>query len=572
MKRRTLLFSSFGLLLLAAVTARAEYPAAIVPTTPPPPVELQFDPKTLPDKPGCSVVKAEIVIDQKHAPLNFQLYLPPGFPKPVGFQSGLVPVVVSLHNRSTIGNDDGSVLGESLPSLLAAQDWDNRFSGEKPEHLVPLHKLAPMICIAPHCPGGFSWESPGMAQAVGLLIDAVVTGLHADPDHVSLTGFSYGASSTWVIAQQIPDRFASVVVCDGRRTDNAAATAAKLKHVAVYLTAGDQDGDFTNDARVMSAGFGAAGHPNFVYREWRDGNHFCYCATYSDPIFWAWLQGQKRAPAEFRQPSRPADAILAKSSSNKTAPQISAATISGDLWPTRPGYFSFHGRVKVGDEEHSLAMSVFLPKVFAKIPANLPVVVSLQNDTGDDGEQSQEGLSRLLHKVPPKPDKANNISGIDLSNEAGFIGLIVYPPPGVDWNSQGVPEMLNDLLDQMVRHYKADGHRVTLTAVGAQCKPAWSIAAALHDRFTAVAVLGAEPIQLPPSLVAPLQHAGLYVELGTAKPETLADETKLRAALSTLPHRDFVVQRSSDADRRAGAESVYRSAGFWQWVLSHRQK
>jgi predicted peptidase len=576
-------------MLLAAGIARADYPFAAVPSGAVPAVRLDFDPKALPDKPGCRLVKAKLTIADKTVPFDFQLYLPPGFPKLIGFEGGGVPVVVSLHNRAGIGGDDYGILGESLPSLLAEQDADGRAEGEKPEHQVRLHRVAPMICIAPHCPDGYSWESPGMAQAVGLLIDAVVPALHADPDRVCLTGFSYGASSTWVIAQQIPDRFAAIAPCDGRRTDDPKLTAERLKHVAIYLTAGDNDGDFTNDARAMCAGLAAGQHPNFVYREWHGGNHFIYGSTYSDPIFWTWLQGQKRAPLDQRQPSAPPanpPAVIAAAVVIQTPPKAPTARLVIDekSWPDKAGYSSLHGTALIEDQSKPFTVSIFLPRIFAVAPANLPVVVSLQN-RGDGGAghlgHERAGLATLLRSPAPVAEPNRDFPAMNLATEARFIALIPHLPPGADWNTPGVPELLNDLIERTIAHYKANARSVSLTGIGSGGTAAWSLAAALPHRFAAVAVIDANPPADPKTTAATLPEMGIYLAVGEHDQKLIAQTQPLHEALSTGvpttgapsigPHRDFIWALIPD-DIRAVSTTLYEDPHFWAWLLSHHSK
>jgi predicted peptidase len=559
------------LLMLPVVIARADgYPAAVVPTDPIPVVSVDFDPAVLPKKPGCTVVKAGLKIGDKTLSFDFILYLPPGFPNTVGFENGPVPVLVSLHNRAAIGGDARRALGESLPNLLAERDADDRFEGEKPQRPVPLHNVAPLICIAPHCPDGYAWESPGMAQAVGLLIDAVVAGLHADPDRVCLTGFSYGASSTWVVAQQIPERFAAISVNDGRRTDNAAVTAAKLKHVAIYLTAGDNDGDFTNDARTMVAGLAAGMHPNFVYREWHGGNHFVYGSTYTDPIFWTWLQGQKRAPLEVRQPPQPtAPPAPVQVAAAPVAPPAVAPVppprlaIDPRSWPDKPGYFLMHGMATIGGQSQPFATAIYLPPIFATHPENLPVVVSLHN-RGDGGAQGRAGLATVLH-----PTTAPVEAGVP--GNANFIGILPHLPATVDWTNTGASEALGDLIEQTATHYKANPKRVSLTGCGNGAAAIWSIATALPGRFAAIAILDAKIPADTKNIAAGLQNTGIYLACNSSDPSLVADAERLHDSLTTLPHRDFCWQLVTP-NNHTGAEALYRDPHVWDWLLDHHLK
>ena len=294
-------------------------PSLPVLTPPAPPkggVAVTFDPHALPTTPGYAVVKATVRLGDRTLPFDFGVYLPPGWPHAVGFRGGPVPVLVNLHWREFFGGDDRLVTTQSLPNLVVGSGTERRHTGDRPADPVPLANVAPAVLILPHCPAGCRYEwTPGMAEAVGLLIDQAVPALHADADRVCLTGVSYGGSSTWIVGERIAGRLAAVVPCDGRRTADPAATAAALANVGVYLSAGDVDGDFTNDARSMARAFTAAAHADLVYRETHEGGHFCFSATYTDPAFWAWLTTQRRAPADGRRgrprggPGRPAGRV-----------------------------------------------------------------------------------------------------------------------------------------------------------------------------------------------------------------------------------------------------------------------
>ena len=259
------------------------------------PVAISFDHAALPNKPGYAVVPGTLHLGDKMLPFDFGVYLPPGYPHAVGYGGGPVATVVNLHWREFFGGSDSKLLEESLPRLIVRTGYDDKHRGERPSNPVPLFHVAPVICLMPHCPANcrFEW-TPGMAEAIGQLIDQVVPALHADPDRVFLTGLSYGGSASWIVGEHIASRIAGIIPCDGRRTVDPAATAAALHDVAIYISAGDVDGDFTNDARWMSAALAAADHPNVTYREIHGGNHFCYSATYTDPAFWSWLEDQHR--------------------------------------------------------------------------------------------------------------------------------------------------------------------------------------------------------------------------------------------------------------------------------------
>ena len=170
--------------------------------------------------------------------------------------------------------------------------------GQRPANPTWPSKGAPFVALIPECPAGFLWENPAMAAVIGQLVERAIDRCHGDRDRICLTGFSYGGSSTWVIASQLPDTFAAIAPIDGRATTRPADTAMKLKRTAIYMVVGGSDKDFLPEAQRMRDALSALPHPNFVSRILPGGNHFCYSMVYTDPLFWDWMLAQRRVPPD----------------------------------------------------------------------------------------------------------------------------------------------------------------------------------------------------------------------------------------------------------------------------------
>ncbi len=549
-------------------------PAAVVPTGDPPRSTVSFDAHALPTAAGLSIVPATLDIGGHTVPFDFGLYLPPGYPHAVGYHGGPVPVVVNLHWRQYCGGPDEQVWADTLPALLDHADYGHEHRGERPADPVPLTHVAPVICVMPHCPAGYHWESPGMAQAIGQLIDQLVPAVHADPDRVCLTGVSYGGSSTWVVAQQIADRLAAVVPVDGRRTSDPAATAAALRYVGVYLTAGDVDGDFTNDTRVMAAALTTALHPDLVYHEVRGGNHFCYGSTYHDPAFWAWLEAQRRRP----HPPVERPAVVARPP--EPGPATVSVSIPADQLPRHAGYAVVRPTVRVDGQVLSVPVGVWLPTRFPHFATPLPVIVSLHNRyavgmDGSDGALRGEGLPMILAHGNPNRGEHGDVPDhpVNPANDEAFIGVFPQCPQGHSWEAGPMPAVVDGVVAAVLAGYgptAADPDRVYCTGWSYGGSSAWAVVTAHPDRFAAVAVNDGRAMPDPAAAVARLKDVAVYVAVGDHDGVFVDEERRMLDALSAARHPNFVQRVVPHADH-AAYQAVYADPAFWGWLMAQRR-
>ena len=384
-------FVLFASLLVA--TAWAADPA-IPPTTkpavpvvkPPPPtpgVTVTLDEATLPQTPGWHLLAPTVKVDGKPMPFEFGLWLPKSY-KAGGPP---LPVIVHMHNRFAIGGSGAERLEEEgLPALLCRGSLtDNRATGQRPVAIINPNDDVSVIGVVPHCPDGQQFKSDPMPRVLDALAGAVVKSYAADAERVYLTGFSYGGSCTWQVAEQTPTRWAAIAPMDGRRTDDPARTVARLRHVAVWITEGDNDGDFTNDGRLMRDSFDAAGHSNFTYHEVAGGNHFSYNLVYIDPAFWGWLLGQRRHKPSSDDVAAVHD--MARVAANNAAALIHPVEVAlrpNDL-PHASGFHLITADLKLDGKPLALSVGLYLPADYGVSTTALPMVVSLHNKAATGG-------------------------------------------------------------------------------------------------------------------------------------------------------------------------------------------
>jgi len=253
---------------------------------------LKLDDKPLPNQQGFHLVRGVAIYHGRKIRFLSGIFLPPAY-----FHSKEpMPILMALHNRSGIGGDGAwSLTSEGMGEMLSNGKPDPRAQGDKPANPISIQTDAGFIGLVPHCPDGFTWESPAMADLMSKFIAQMVTAYHADDDRVYLTGFSYGASSSWRMAMNAPDRFAAIIVVDGRATPDPVHDVEKLRNVAVYLEVGQWDGDFVNEADWMHQALNNSGHRNYIFHMIPGGNHFNYESVYLDPDVWKWVYAQHRA-------------------------------------------------------------------------------------------------------------------------------------------------------------------------------------------------------------------------------------------------------------------------------------
>lgn len=340
-------------MMLTATRARA------TDAPPPPParvITLSIDEKSLPRSPGYHELRGKLQIGDQHRGFAFGLFLPRSYFS----ATEPMPVVVTLHNAGRSGETGGDVLnGEGLGLLIGRDDGQPTSGfGVLPAGAVNLRTDARFICIVPQCPEGYEWSSPDLVPILEQLITQIVSAYRADPDRVSLTGFSYGASQTWLLALQMPRAFAAIIPLDGRATPDPVHDVKKLMDVSIWLAVGgsDEREGFVGFTQQMRDALVLAGHKKFVFRIVKDGSHFMYPAIYRDPVFLDWLYAQRR----FGSVAKPKQANHKTVQLPTTGPAVTS--ISHDSPPTGGGILCMYWREVPGTTLAELTKNPAFPR------------------------------------------------------------------------------------------------------------------------------------------------------------------------------------------------------------------
>lgn len=242
-----------------------------------------------PNAPGFQLLQCTVTAGERRFAMTYGLFVPA-----VYFSSkDPFPLVTTLHNRYAIGLGGRNLCGEGFGKHLFEENWIDNGPG-MPKNPILIRKMVRFIGLAPQCPPGCAWETWPMPQVIDQLIAELGKEARIDDDRLYLTGFSYGGTCTWAIAEMMPDRFAAIVPISGRATAEPARTVETLRHLPIWLAAGTQDWALPH-CQQMNDALAAGKHPSFVYREIKDGTHFCYPTIYTDPKFWEWLLAQRRS-------------------------------------------------------------------------------------------------------------------------------------------------------------------------------------------------------------------------------------------------------------------------------------
>ncbi len=187
------------------------------------------------------------------------------------------PLVLFLHGAGERGDDNRNQL-KYLPAQMALPEMQQQY---------------PCFLLAPQCPLGKWWNSPGrraegeptqglseVMQAVEGQLAEVLAAEPIDRERVLLTGLSMGGYGSWDLACRHPEWFAAVVpICGGGDPKQV----ARLVGVPVWAVHGDADNvvPVGQTQRMVEALRAAGGEPK--YSELPGVGHNSWTPAYDDP-------------------------------------------------------------------------------------------------------------------------------------------------------------------------------------------------------------------------------------------------------------------------------------------------
>ena len=189
---------------------------------------------------------------------------------PAGYASGGPwPVIIHLHGS---GGRRPWTPGTAHPHEGALYNY--KFG-------VPM----PYICITPAT--NARWHT----DVLDLLLDHVLEAYDADPDRVSLTGFSMGGFATYTWATRRPERFAALAVLSGAARDN---DLSRIAHIPIWICHGERDQAVSVEGgRRAGAELERLG-ADVRYTWHPEKGHGIQSLHQHTEEFWAWLASHER--------------------------------------------------------------------------------------------------------------------------------------------------------------------------------------------------------------------------------------------------------------------------------------
>jgi predicted peptidase len=165
--------------------------------------------------------------------------------------------------------------------------------------------------------------------------------------------------------------------------------------------------------------------------------------------------------------------------------------------------------------------------------------------------ESGTNLEKVKTHGPPKIVEA----------KGPFPFILVSPQcPRRGWNS----DVLNALLDSVIKHYRVDKKRVYLTGLSMGGYGTWSLAAAHPEKFAAIAPIcgGGNPADAPKLAKLPIWvfHGGKDTTVSLQRSQEMVDALK---AAGGAPK--FTIY--PDAGHDSWTET-YNNPEFYQWLLA----
>jgi hypothetical protein len=225
----------------------------------------------------------------------------------------LFPLVLFLHGSGEVGSNNTSQLNNRANGAFALI--------EDPSH--------PAIMIAPQLNSGF-WGDPSRQILIFLILDQIRATYNVDPNHIYITGLSYGAAGTWNILGAHSDYFAAAVPISGSINNDARALVDEYAHVPMWLFHGDSDTtQHTDNSRWAATEVRKRGY-NIIHTEYTSTGHTGWVQSYESVPLRNWLFAQSLGVAATGLPNCQITSPTANDTFGTTSPTIN---LSGSVTP-----------------------------------------------------------------------------------------------------------------------------------------------------------------------------------------------------------------------------------------------
>lgn len=270
-----------------------------------------------------------------------------------------------------------------------------------------------------------------------------------------------------------------------------------------------------------------------------------------------------------------ASLLVAVSACAADGPPGVQLTFTEKTLPSSPGYHIFHATASAGGKKIPVACGIFLPRGYFRPTDPMPVVVTLHNrgPSGfDGGGMDGEGLAALVTRTDPDTRGSGDMPAhpLNVHDDAQFITLVPQCPPGFDWYSGPVPEILGELIARVTRQYRCDPDRVCLTGFSYGGTSTWRVALRLPGRFSAIAILDGRATPNPAADALKLKDVAACIVVGADDGGFIPEAERMRDALTKSKHPNFRY-RVVPHGNHWGYAPTYRDPEFWTWMFSQRR-
>ncbi|HUG32130.1 MAG TPA: alpha/beta hydrolase-fold protein [Acidimicrobiia bacterium] len=155
-----------------------------------------------------------------------------------------------------------------------------------------------------------------------------------------------------------------------------------------------------------------------------------------------------------------------------------------------------------------------------------------------------------------------------------FVVISPQAEPGTTWYSEGQPEVVDALLEEMLDTYLVDPDRVYLTGLSMGGFGSWHIATRFPERYAAMASLsgsGYQSATAPPAEFA-CRLGDVPVWAIHGEQDSIADYDVVRSQVETweeLCHREVKFTTHPDLGHFSAYEVTYRDPELYDWFLAH---
>lgn len=231
--------------------------------------------------------------------------------------------------------------------------------------------------------------------------------------------------------------------------------------------------------------------------------------------------------------------------------------LSGSLFLTGSSFAASAGQQEGQSLKREIRKTVrsnyllYLPKDYGKEKSKRWPLILFLHGAGEGGTD----LNRVKAHGPPKL--------VAQGKEMPFIIVSPQSPPDTWWD----PEMLNTVLDEVIKRHAVDEDRVYLTGYSMGGYGAWTMASMYSERFAAMAPICGWG---EPRRTFPMRNIPTWVFHG-AKDEAvpLSESQEMVDALKRL-NADVKFTVYPEAGHDSWTET-YNNPALYEWFLSHKR-